>query len=141
MEGVAKQPVRGVVSILLTSLLTQNGGSRGVKSTARLKRRGRHVAHKDFINTYLRTHPCIDCGEADPVVLEFDHVRGEKRCNVSHAMHHLTLVDLFVEVEKCEVRCANCHKRKTAKQHNWAKLSWVKSEVELPLLPRRSQAL
>lgn len=106
--------------------------------TAKLKKRGRHAEHKDFVSTYLQTHPCVDCGETDPVVLEFDHVRGEKVCNVSHAMNHCRLTDLFVEIEKCDVRCANCHKRKTAKQLNWTKLSWAKPEATLPLLQKRS---
>ena len=66
---------------------------------------------------YLENHPCVDCGETDPVVLEFDHVRGVKSYNVS-AMGWLMLswTSLLKEIEKCEVRCANCHRRKTAER-------------------------
>jgi len=66
---------------------------------------------------YLEQHPCVDCGESDPVVLEFDHVRGEKSYNVS-SMGWLMLSwnSLLKEIEKCDVRCANCHRRKTAER-------------------------
>jgi len=32
-----------------------------------------------YILDYLLSHPCIDCGETDPIVLEFDHVSGTKK--------------------------------------------------------------
>lgn len=70
-----------------------------------------------FMIDYLKVHPCVDCGEADPVVLEFDHL-GNKESDVS-VMRTCSLEKVAQEIEKCEVRCANCHRRKTAKQFNW----------------------
>jgi hypothetical protein len=83
----------------------------GVKAAA-MRARQRNRA---FVSTYLATHPCVDCGEADPVVLEFDHVRGEKRMDVGRMATSVGvgLVTLQAEIDKCEVRCANCHRRKT----------------------------
>jgi len=31
-----------------------------------------------YLVTYFEKHPCVACGERDPVVLEFDHL-GDKR--------------------------------------------------------------
>ena len=56
---------------------------------------------------------CVDCGYKDrPEALQFDHVRGEKECNVGL----LKMGDwdrLLAEIEKCDVRCSVCH----AKRH------------------------
>lgn len=71
------------------------------------------------INEFLLEHPCVDCGERDPIVLEFDH-KGDKESDVSTLLgRHWNLV--AAEIEKCDVRCANCHRRVTAKRANWAK--------------------
>lgn len=74
-----------------------------------------------FICEYLSSHPCVDCGENDPNVLEFDHVRGKKHNTISR-LKASSRAAVEREIKKCVVRCANCHRRKTAKQFKWNKL-------------------
>jgi hypothetical protein len=73
---------------------------------------------------YLLAHPCVDCGEADPIVLEFDHVdRATKLQTVGFlAGRGYPWTTVEVELTKCDVRCANCHRRRTAAQFDWPKL-------------------
>jgi len=68
---------------------------------------------------YFETHHCVDCGEKHPATLQFDHVRGVKRRNVSQLIQHASWSTVKDEIAKCDVRCANCHAKKTAKDYNW----------------------
>ncbi len=76
-----------------------------------------------YLKKYFLEHPCIDCGESDITVLEFDHTgKVPKFKAVSYLMRYrFTLEKIKQEIDKCEVRCANCHRRKTAKQFRWLK--------------------
>lgn len=83
----------------------------------------------NYILGYLKDHCCIDCGESDPVVLEFDHRdRAKKDAHVSGFLRAMRLDRVKSEIEKCDVRCANCHRKKTAKEFNWFKLTSIKNE-------------
>lgn len=65
-------------------------------------------------------HPCVDCGEDDPFFLDFDHVSGDKKYNVSDAVKYgCCLETLKDEIGKCEVRCLKCHRIQTAKRGGW----------------------
>lgn len=69
---------------------------------------------RKWIFEYLRNNPCIDCGEDDILVLEFDH-RSDKTMDVSRMIQRCSIKTIAKEVAKCDVRCANDHRRKTAK--------------------------
>jgi hypothetical protein len=83
--------------------------------------RKRRKEKQEYIAAYLAAHPCIDCGETNPIVLEFDH-RGDKVLAVSlFVQANRSLKQLVAEIEKCDVRCANCHRIKTARELGWGK--------------------
>jgi hypothetical protein len=66
---------------------------------------------------------CIDCGENDMRVLELDHIDSSKKVyNISQAVKlGFSWQDVLLEIEKCRVLCANCHKKRTAQQFRWYK--------------------
>jgi len=80
---------------------------------------------REFIAAYFATHPCYDCGQSDPVVLTFDHVRGDKRDNVADMVRNgLGVESIKAEIEKCDVVCFNCHSLRTQERtgaYRWRK--------------------
>ena len=72
---------------------------------------------------YLCRHPCLDCGESDVRVLQFDHTDPTtKEDNVSRLVMNSAWVRVLDEIRKCVVRCANCHRIKTAERRAAATL-------------------
>jgi len=73
-----------------------------------------------IVDKHKSENPCVDCGEGDPVVLDFDHVRGKKRLDISRMLNRgFSVSALKLEIEKCEMRCANCHRRKSHEAKSW----------------------
>jgi hypothetical protein len=78
------------------------------------------VRNRETLLAHLLEHPCLDCGESDPTVLDFDHVRGVKSDDVSVlAALPAGRRRLRAEIDKCEVRCVNCHRRRTRRVRRW----------------------
>lgn len=86
------------------------------------KRKERAVVNQSHLIEYLREHPCVDCGETDPLMLDCDHVRGEKRDDVAQMIcNGLRWQTILAELAKCEVRCVRCHRRRTAHQFGYVR--------------------
>jgi len=84
--------------------------------------RNRKARLRCIVLDHLRANPCTDCGETDVRVLEFDHI--EPRIEyVSRRLRNLARPDVLrAEIRRCEVVCANCHRRRTAYRANWKRL-------------------
>jgi len=86
-------------------------------ATTRVVRDRRRSENREGIADYLAEHPCVDCGTNDQRVLDFDHVRGTKKADVSRLVNDGYSWEVVeAEIAKCEVRCANCHRIKTAER-------------------------
>ena len=87
---------------------------------------GYRLKNRALLGEYLRTHPCVDCGETDIVVLDFDHRDpADKIQSVTWIAARKPWKRVLQEIAKCDVRCANCHRKRTAQQFAWRRAAWT----------------
>lgn len=72
---------------------------------------------KDKINGYIKAAknvPCCDCDILYPhYVMQFDHVRGVKKFTIGESCAKQGFQQVVLEIEKCDIVCANCHSART----------------------------
>lgn len=105
--------IRGHCKECQRHAVTRSASAPSARVRFKVKRADRWAYKAAKIDEYFAAHPCVDCGESDRVVLEFDHVRGEKLFNISMAVRDAAWSKLIAEIEKCDVRCVNCHLRRS----------------------------
>jgi hypothetical protein len=89
--------------------------------------RQRGEAHRAFIDNLKKDKPCIDCGGTFPsYVMEFDHVRGNKRWALGKMSNHRREA-VIEEVAKCELVCCACHRVRTQTRKGASKLPKVQA--------------
>ena len=71
----------------------------------------RIVPVKEWIYNYKLEHPCVHCGEANPVQLIFHHVIPEdKKFSISSGVYSgRNINSIKLEIDKCVVLCKKCH--------------------------------
>lgn len=84
----------------------------------------------EFVFEYLKDKKCIDCEETDSIVLAFDHRDPiDKSFSVSQGIRYLPTEYLLMEILKCDIRCANCHLKKHARENNWRRFRLTNADV------------
>ena len=89
------------------------------RDQSKAAKRARTRSLRAHVLEYLRGHPCVDCGESDPVVLEFDHIGDKTAAIAALVSDGAPLKTIDTEIARCEVVCASCHKRRTARRARW----------------------
>jgi hypothetical protein len=85
------------------------------KAKGAKKSKERYATLKRFLTSVKLTCGCIDCGYRENVAtLQFDHTRDK----LQKVGQMITMKRAVAELEKCEVRCANCHAIKTAERYS-----------------------
>lgn len=86
----------------------------GEAKAGRVERRDRN---RRIVRTWLREHPCADCGESDAAVLNFEYREGVEKSDtpigvmVSNGMGEDAL---DTELAKCYALCHNCRGKREA---------------------------
>lgn len=108
-----------------------------VRVVNKIMKRQRRQQQTLQVVIYLQSHGCVDCGEKDPRVLDFDHIKGKKINGISTMISNgCSMITIMDEIAKCEVRCANCHRRRTAIENEH--YSYIDFDT-LTLLPERDK--
>ncbi|MGI8903204.1 MAG: hypothetical protein ACR2IP_06000 [Solirubrobacteraceae bacterium] len=84
------------------------------------RKRALAVDRATYLIEFFRLRPYADCGETDPLILEFDH-QENKLFNISKGLRDHNLQVVIDEIGKCDVVCANCHRRRTAHRGGFAR--------------------
>ena len=76
---------------------------------------------RDIINK-VKSSPCLDCGEKyPPHVMDLDHKNPDlKKRSISEFLCKGTLLELELELKKCEPVCSNCHRQRTHDNNHYA---------------------
>jgi hypothetical protein len=91
----------------------------------------RRAEVRERIATYKIENPCTDCGKHYPsYVMDFDHVRGEKRAGVAQLTTHSWDV-IQAEIDKCDLVCANCHRERTFMRLGSTQLDYYHEDYQL----------
>jgi len=132
-----RHQTRQWICLLCQRAYTNEWYSRNRKQQiAKAKERSRHATAelKSRVREYLLDHPCVDCGESDPGVLDFDHLRDKKADVSTLVQSGVSWESLAHEIAKCEVRCANCYRRRTARNGSYYRTRATIARIN-PLTP------
>lgn len=68
---------------------------------------------RNLLHEYKSERGCSMCDEKDPICLEFHHRNEKKKLfNIgAYSKHRHSWSNILKEIEKCDLVCANCHRK------------------------------
>jgi len=89
---------------------------RKTRAAAKISNKKTRVITTTYVNEYKLSHNCEDCGEQNPIVLDFHHTGEQpKKGSISRLVQDFyNLKTIKIEIAKCVIVCANCHRKRHA---------------------------
>lgn len=76
--------------------------------------RSQKAVKYEHIRQLKEASPCTDCGVFYPYyVMDFDHITDDKVADIKWLVQHKGWQQVLDEIAKCELVCANCHRKRT----------------------------
>ncbi len=70
-----------------------------------------------YINLTKQNIPCADCGDyLPPCAMDYDHRNALEKVGDINKLRTASFKTLNVEIRKCDLICANCHRIRTTKR-------------------------
>ena len=112
-EGKSYREIQAILGCSKGTIAFHLGEGQKEKYYKRTK--DKRAEHVDTIRKIKEESGCVDCGESYPhFVLEFDHLpEYEKAGSPSYVARHSSWKNAVLEMQKCDIVCANCHKIRT----------------------------
>lgn len=101
-----------------------------IKKSTSFQRKYRKQSKIYIDNIKINSNGCIECGLFDInnlQVLHFDHIdENTKEHNISRLVSTGRNKVLKSEIDKCQILCGNCHRKRTLRQFNYPILNIIK---------------
>lgn len=111
-EGKTYKEIKAALGCSLATISYHVGAGQKEKLLERTRNRSNMITR--HVQKVKQEAVCADCGENYPYwIMQFDHVRGEKKFNIGSRKEKPTLEAVIEEIAKCDIVCANCHFNRT----------------------------
>ncbi len=81
------------------------------KDKDRISTKNRRIRIRKEINDYKSNLGCQLCNEKEPCCLDFHHINDDKEMTISSGLYTGPIANVWKEIAKCIVLCANCHRK------------------------------
>jgi len=76
-----------------------------------INRKNQYWVNRTKVEELKAKSGCTRCTEKDPCCLDFHHTSDDKDFCISSKLACLSWATLLIEINKCIIVCANCHRK------------------------------